>query len=134
MKSSYSMSPVGSKSITDINSLNSFSCNFSPCYVQISLNFSILIFPDPFLSKYLNAWMSSSSLSCIWTCLVIISRNSVKSIVPFPLLYYWTASYTSCSRGFNPIALITVPISFDLIKPSPFLSKRTKNSLNFFNS
>lgn len=100
---------------------------------------------------YLNASLSSSSLSVSFIFFAIIRRNSSKSIVPLPAIkgsnaslprkeqgsgYSPSASTSlimSCnsdSVGFCPSDRITVPSSLVVIFPSPFLSNREKASRN----
>mmetsp|Transcript_20203 Transcript_20203/g.24493 ORF Transcript_20203/g.24493 Transcript_20203/m.24493 type:complete len:202 (-) Transcript_20203:109-714(-) len=128
--SSSLISPSPSLSASSIISCNSSSDMFSPSSFATRFRFLNVIFPVSSSSKSLNAFSISSLESFSPIFAVIISRNSVKSIVPLPSLSISEIIFLISSfLGSNPKALIATFSSLASIVPEPSVSKRSKASL-----
>ena len=113
-----------------ISSISS-SVNFSPRFLKTSFISLPVMRSSPFRSKTLKDSISSSSVSASYIFLCIKTKNSWKSIEPFPSASHsFIISTSSVSVGFCPNDFITVPNSFVEIVPSPSLSKSENASLN----
>ncbi|ETV90799.1 hypothetical protein H310_14468 [Aphanomyces invadans] len=127
--SSSLISPSPSRSASSIISCNSSSVMFSPSSFATRLRFRKLILPVSSSSNSRNAFRISSRESFSLILDVIISKNSVKSIVPLPSLSMSDIIFLISSfLGSNPRARMATLSSLASIVPLPSVSKRSKAS------
>ena len=116
-----------------IISLSSSSVMSSPSSVATAFKSSNEIWPSPSVSNRAKAFSNPYGVSLSLILVIMISKNSWKSILPDPSLSKSPINFLISSLlGSNPRALKATLSSFDSIVPDPLVSTRSKAYLISF--